>query len=55
MSRVAEALMPEAFEDTECCLCHGDGVIPVALAPVFDLRQEQWYPVEDEEPCPRCR
>jgi hypothetical protein len=55
MSRVAEALMPEAFEDTECPLCHGDGFITVQAAPTFSEREGQWYPAEDEEPCPRCR
>jgi hypothetical protein len=54
VSRVAEALMPEAFEG-ECPDCHDDEIIPVQLAPVFNAREEQWYPTEDERPCPRCQ
>jgi RecJ-like exonuclease len=47
--------MPEAFDvESDCPVCHGDGFIVLQATPVFNAREEQWYPTEDERPCPKC-
>lgn len=54
MGRVAEYYAEEQALETTCPSCHGDGEVPVALAPAFNDREGQWYPDEATRECPAC-
>jgi RecJ-like exonuclease len=52
------SLEPEvsSMKTIDCPVCHGEGYLEEHVSGGhFDLRAEQWYPLEQQRECPLCR